>query len=358
MKTTLRATNLSSGAIRILNRSIELFELGVIIEREVDTIGTSLYTRVNGEVLSSGGEKTDTVYRALYKLAADYDGLTVGTGDLTKDVDMSNLYSYRGSVSGFTWYFGYQIQEKKNSFEYWNSICESSFCAMFQTRTGQKRITAWIDRDDFNHPTHSGSIIVRDSIDSFQKTKSADTYNEFFIRFNYDPETNKCNRSILITKVSEASFPLEATLDANGQPVWYSYVGGIPTYAAAKWLWDGCHAKWEKTHVVNQMSVDLPYFPDLKLYEDNPAETDGVGLDSSAYRFLTYVIAWMMDERVEVKYSLPLNSQNIIIEPCDPVRFTDVVFTNGDLRVGWIEGVEIDTKNDVLIITTILEATS
>ena len=107
---------------------------------------------------------------------------------------------------------------------------------------------------------------------------------------------------------------------------------------------------------VNQFSVDLLWFPDLRIYEDDTTETDGVETDSSAYRFLQKAIIWITRERALVEYSIPINQINILVELCDPIVFNDPIFTDGSDRDGWICGIAIDTTRDVIDITAILEA--
>lgn len=338
---------------KLTMRVNEFAVFGVI---PVDSIGTKLYTRINGEK-TLGGYASDTVLTAFQTLIETYDGLSSGISDLTKDVDFTNIPTERYNLTGHKWYVGRQLTDIKNSFEYYQELCKTSFVAMFQGRAGQKVITSWIDNVDYPS-THNGSVIVRDSFKEVKKTEAKDIFNDFFIRYNYDPGSGKCNRSMTITKVSESSFPASGTLDSFGNPVWWSYVGGISDYTSAAALWELCHVSWEKSHSVNQLSMDLPWFPDLRVYENDLTETDGVDIDSAPFNFLARAVVWLTREKSILSYSIPMTAINLLTELCDPVAVTDAILTGGNVMYGWVCGIEIDTEKSVINIQTITEPTS
>jgi hypothetical protein len=336
------------------NLTMRVNEFAVFGVVPVDSIGTKLYTRLSGEK-TLGGYASDTVLTAFQVMLESYDGLSSGISDLTKDVDFTTMPTTRHNTTGHKWYVGRQLLDCKSSFDYYQELCKNSFVAMFPGRTGQKIITAWLENTAYPS-VHDGSVIVRNSFKDAQKTDVKDTYNDFFIRYNYDAGSGKCNRSMTITKVSESAFPDVDTLDLNGNPSWWSFVGGISDYTAASGLWLLCHQSWEKTRSVNQLSIDLPWFPDLRVYENNLAETDGVDIDSASYNFLVAAVLWLTKERAIFNYSIPLTALNLTTEICDPVTVTDAIMTDDHARDGWICGIEIDVDSKLINIQTIMES--
>jgi hypothetical protein len=331
-------------------------EVSAIGVREISTLGTSLYTRLNGEVLAgtSGGVNSDTVFKAFKMMLHNYDGFTIGEWSSSCDVDLTNLNGERDDDTGKKWYVGRQLLEKVKGFDIFSELCRESFCAMFQSRTGRKIVTAFLDRTDHRHPKHDSSYILRDSIDTFEKTKVSDLYNEFTVNYSIDPETGKGMRSFTVAHVDESAFPLETDVDSSGNVIWPKYCSGFKNFSDAKSVWDLCHASYLQVKVLNEYNIDLKWFPDLRIYEGDETETDGVDVDSAAYNHLENAVGWLTKKKTKTRYAIALNRVNILAELCDPVVFKDDIFTYGEEREGLINGVEIDVKNDRLLIRTTL----
>jgi hypothetical protein len=348
----IRYTNMSVGSVRILSRELELFEVGAVIQRDIDTIGTELYTRVSGEYVSSPLVSSDDVYGAFYKILVDYDGLTVDSGDATTDVDTTNTSTYK--ITTENWYIGRQITEQRNSFEYLKELCAEGWCCMWQDRLGQKKLKSWRDGNTYPHSTHDESIIIRDSFYQVEKTKPSDTYNEFFVRYNYDPETGKCIKSFYVTRVDQDEFPEETDEDSDGNLIWKQWVGGVDDYTTATALWGNCHDKWLISKLVTTYSVDLKWFQDLRIYEDDLTYATGTGVNSAAYKHMTSAITWMGADKNLAKYSVALTASNLLVDIVDRIKVHDAIYTNGADKSGYVCGVEFDIKNDQIKLSTIL----
>jgi hypothetical protein len=154
--------------------------------------------------------------------------------------------------------------------------------------------------------------------------------------------------------VDASSFPLETDLDGAGNPLWPQYCGGFSDFDDAKTVWDLCHAAYLKMKILNEYKVELKWFPDLRIYEDNESETDGVDVDSAAYNHLINAISWLTKEKHTARYAIALNRMNILAELCDPIVFNDPIYSYGEDRTGIIGRIEIDVKNDRLLVRSTL----
>ena len=66
-------------------------------------------------------------------------------------------------------------------------------------------------------------------------------------------------------------------------------------------------------------------------------------------------IRWVCRQKAKVVFQTPLTASSIVSELLRTVEFTDPLFTNSGTRTGWISGIEIDTKKDLMKLTYILE---
>jgi hypothetical protein len=145
------------------------------------------------------------------------------------------------------------------------------------------------------------------------------------------------------------------TLTDHGSNVrkWVTWVGGINSYLTAKGYWEICYNSWLKTQTVNKMPSELQ---DCKWFIDG-AVYDGTGISddqSAAHKFLANLIQWSTRQKNRAVYSIPISSQNVLIDLLDVVKFKDQKYTNGDFRTGYIEKIKVNPRTDTIDIEAIL----
>jgi hypothetical protein len=347
---------------------LRIKSINVIGERKVDTISGDVYARAYGEwtgVSSTHYNSTNNVYDTFIHILEDYDGIP------KKLIDYTNLNSER-----IDWNIGRTLTEQKISVDYLNELASQSFVGIFTNRLGKRTLNAF---NNFDAPvttsgtgktqSHDDSIIVRDSIESFEKTDMAQVYNSFNLKYCYDPGSKEYLKAFNITNIGLTStgslqvFPSSSAVDSNGDLLWKQYFSGINQYAEAKLLWDSCQSSYTINGVVKPAQNDLnelPWFTDTALFNQDilaPGVTTsgwGSGLMSSAYYLLKLLIQWTTLQKYKVTYSIPLNANTINTELLDIIEFSDTYYTDGNPHFGWITSVEVDPVLSQLKLTALL----
>jgi hypothetical protein len=313
--------------IYALSLGLSIYEIGFVAERVISTENKALYPEVAGETIGNdGATETNNVHAAIRHILEDYDKIPSAL------IDYGNLSTTRGIDASYPWYLGRQLQERKNSLDYLQEICKQSFIGYFMSRSGKHTFSSWIDNTTTS-VVHDKSIIIRGSISNWDKTDLAVVYNDFNIQYNQNPGLNKLDRSLVVTNISAAAFPVITVLDTDDVPLWekYSNFPGIPkapisfnptavlptnpeigdsylatatangwitghyyaysgsawsdggtaaspsgwgypyAYAMAKTLWDGCNASYKKNFVIQQPGDDLSK---LEYYPDRSILSD------------------------------------------------------------------------------------
>ena len=178
-------------------------QFGFIAETTVDIIDGSLYARVNGEPYN--GTPTNTVNNAFKLLLETYDGIDPAA------IDYDNLDTTRN-----LWYCGRQLVDVKSSALYLKELCMQSFVAMYPSRDGKRKLTAWFDKTAATEFIHNNTSIIRDSIKVVERTKIHELYNEFFLDYSWNPGMSKFDSTFFVTKVDQVNFPIENNGDVNG----------------------------------------------------------------------------------------------------------------------------------------------
>ena len=324
--------------INIVDATLRIYEVGLFTTKYVDTIQGDLYGQVVGE--SSGRVQSNTVYGAFKLMLETYDKIP------STDIDYGNLPTMRGD-----WPVSRQMTEEKNSFTYLKELAEQSFVAIVPTRTGKRLLSAWRD-DKTLVATHTETSIVRDSIQKFQKTEIKDLWNSFFLAYHYNQATKKYDRSLgVLTGGAISTFP--PITDAS----WKDAVFGVnvTSYADAQALWGVCQRSYlrSKSQLIAPDSVSQ-----LNWYADSSVVTatssPGVSVDDSAYKFLNELCEWCTRQKETVTYKLPMSSTNLALELLDYIKFSDAIYTLNTQRPGWVTYIEVDTKNDQIILETTL----
>jgi len=319
----------------------DLFEIGLFTTKFIDTVQGDLYGAVSGES-NTDGATTGNVYGAMRLMMETYDGIS------PTQIDYGNLATTRSD-----WPVSRQMTEKKNSYDYIRELAEQSFVTVFPTRTGKRKLSAWRENETVV-AAHTEATIVRDSISSFIRTDLKDLFNDFVLEYAYNPGTKKFERSLAVRNADQTTFPdITAVVPAA---VWTDYVNGVnPTsYADAQIIWGLCHRAYLKSKATQKIPETLGK---LSWYTDSSSITTGpsVGcsVDDSPWKFLNGMAEWCTRQKEIVTYKLPLSAANLVLELVDHLTFSDAIYTSNIARPGWITYIEVDIKNDQIM----LEAT-
>jgi hypothetical protein len=332
-------------ASQYLEHSLRISEMGFLGERKISTVKGDVYSRIKGETTHS--QETNNIYNVFRHILEDYDGLT------DAQLDYGNLAATRNS-----WHVGRQILDRKTSFEYLQELCKHSFVCLFPGRTGKRMLSAW--REDTTTPAvHDESIIVRDSIKNWIRTKVLDLFNTFKVKYNWYPAISDFNRAMFVDKVDQSSFPTSTATDSDGTLSWTKYFGGLDSYSDAKAIWEICHESYLRANIISSKISDditkLNYFIDVDTFSTETSYNVYKGTKSSAYLYLKNLVEWTSRQKDLVTYNLPLDSIQVKNELLMPVYFSDTIYTNSVQRKGWITKIEVDTKKDQLVVTSTLE---
>jgi hypothetical protein len=331
------------------NRVIHVKQWAIILELKVDVTDDNLYARVSGEL--QGANETNSVYEAVRHILENYDGISSG------DIDYGNMAAERSD-----WHIGRQLTDRKSSLDYLKELCRQAWFCIVPKRNGDRLITAWRENENFAAISNAEDDVLRDSIKKFSKTDASKVYNDFHLKYSWNPGTQEYDRGLIVTHTDEASFPAQgADGDGDGIDDWKTYVGGLndDSYADAKELWEAAHDSYDRIEQVQRLPDShgkLDWFIDILIFNPD-ADFTHQGVNSSAYRSLIHYVEWTTRQKDTVEYRLPINSTWITLELLSAVTFNDVQFTNDSDREGWVTMVKIDPRKDELVVRLILNPT-
>jgi hypothetical protein len=208
---------------------IDIKQIALIGVSKIDTISGDIYTSVSGgektntsgAVSTDPGKITNDVYHAIMHILEDLDGIPKGL------IDYGTLATTRGTGA---WHIGRTITDRKNSVDYLNELCSHSFVGMFSGRTGKRALRSWLSTtlDGEGNPvlaapvvtagngkttTHDNSLIVDQSIDSWDKSDISNVYNSFNLQYNFDPGSNNYLRNFIVSALDTlGSFPSSSAM--------------------------------------------------------------------------------------------------------------------------------------------------
>ena len=347
--------------------SLAIKEIAVIGERSVNILGASIFARTTGETIANDGSTfANTVYKAFRHILEDYDGIP------TNFIDYGDLAESRNEGEAPGWPVSRTLTDQKNSSDYLNELCQHSFVAMFSGRTGKRTLRSlaagtgtltptWV------HTSGDGGVILAGSLGDYAKTDPSSLFNCFYIQYAYDPGSQQYVRGFNVNSLTIGpgfSFPASGTLDASGNPLWWSYFSGMqvsatdPTvgYSDAAAIWNLCQAAFLRNGCSKPVQGDiseLPWFTDSLIYDST--DSSGSGSASPAYLLLQMLATWATTQKETVSYCIPLNADTITTEMIDIVNFVDALLTRSAGRNGWITGIEYDCNNDQIKITLTLQ---
>lgn len=343
------SVSLKSKTAGVLIKNIRIKDVAIIGEYGVETISGDIFAKVQGETLHNNGiDKTDNVYNVFRRILEDYDGIPSAL------IDYGDLPTTR-----INWIIGRTLTKQKNSVEYLSELAAHSFVGIFTGRTGKRMLRTF---QNVSAPLpiamHDDNLIIRNSINKYEKTNISQLYNSFFLQYHYDEGARKFLRSFNVTNIGEgAIFPDESETAVDpvmgAIPKWWLYFGGLPSdttsYNEAKTIWNMCQNSYLQNKIIRQAQNDasqLNWFIDSLLYDES--DLSSTGDSSAAYKFLYLFAKWATLQKYNVSYSIPLNNTTILSELLDVINFKDTIYTNKNNQIGWMTGIELDTENDLL----------
>jgi hypothetical protein len=190
------------------------------------------YNGSTGSDITATPVETNTVYSAIKHILQDYDCIPTPLLDLGEyEGDEGNLYATRGLAATNPWYVGRQIQDRKNSIEYIQELCQQAFLGYYISRKGKHTFKAWLE-DSGPTILHStclsdNGIVFRDSISEFKKTDLSNIFNDFNIQYNWNYGLNKFDKSIIVTHIDDAD-PGVTVLARTGMSYAHAPGDGFP----------------------------------------------------------------------------------------------------------------------------------
>ncbi|MDG5817181.1 hypothetical protein QA601_18955, partial [Chitinispirillales bacterium ANBcel5] len=76
---------------------------------------------------------------------------------------------------------------------------------------------AWLNTNFSDAPIFDESVIVRDSIKNFTKTKPKDLFNDFRISYAYNPGADKFDKVLFVTNADKQTFPVMDELEGGAE---------------------------------------------------------------------------------------------------------------------------------------------
>lgn len=341
---------------------VNLKECGIMGIRTTNPLNDEYYCRLKGEYLGPEGfkEETNTVYKAFKLILEQYDGIHY------LNINYTNLPIVRDD-----WSVGRQLTERKSSFEYLKELAQHSFVSIYPMRNGNRALKAWREDTDLVKSFDS-STIIRGSIKDWEKTDVTDLYNDFRIWYNWSPAASTYIDSITLTNTNmyypiqigvtgaEAGFP-GATMMCdypNDLELWKTYVGGISpnSYTDAKVMWDYAHESYDIAGAVQPLPKNLsemPWYINTKQFKNE--EFSGASKSDSPFKYLQNLSEWCTLQKDQVKFNVPLTYDNVRLELLDYVSFADTIYTNNEVRYGWITVVEFVPIKNYMRLTVVLK---
>jgi hypothetical protein len=261
--------------------------------------------------IASGESGTTYVDDSISKIVTTYDSITC---DVT------------GITSRSTWPIGRTLIERKSSAEYIDELCKNAYMVGFIDADGTLTFRTWIDNVTPVY-TFTDANILRGSITDWNYSPLTNVYNDIAVKCGYDYGATEYGDTYKITRINEATFPLETE-------AWQSYVVGQSDYATAKAAWEQAKAGAHATGIVQVLPSSIG---ELQWYR-----TEASGAIDSAWEFVEICAYWLSRQKATCKLSSPINTATLALRLADPVNVNDVIYTNRSNLLGWIAGIDVD----------------
>lgn len=336
---------------------VKVKEAGFIGIRSTNPTVDEYYCRLKGELVD--GSESSNVYTAMRLMLESYDGIS------SSNIDYTNLPVVRAD-----WTVGRQLTDRRSSFEYIRELAKHSFVAVYPKRNGDRGLKAWREDTD-TKKTFTQAEIIRDSIKKWEKTDVTDLYNDFRLWYNWSPAAGNYQDSITLTNTSQyypvvggvtaaiAGFPsATAMMDyPDNLRVWKTYVGGVSpsSYQDAEIMWTFAHESYDIAGAVQPLPKSLSELPwYTNTYTFRGIVPPGASKDDSPFKFLENLALWCTLQKDEVRFDVPITTENATLELLDFVQVSDPIFSAGETRVGWITGIEIDPSKGYIRLAILL----
>jgi len=337
---------------------MQIKEAGIVGLRTTNPLNDDYYCRLKGETVN--GEETSNVYNAFRLMLETYDGIPGSS------IDYTNLPVVRKD-----WIIRRQLTERKSSFEYVKELAQHSFVAVYPKRNGDRGLKAWREDTDIIKAFNQSNII-RGTIKGWERTDVSDLYNTFRLWYNWSPAANTYIGSITLTYTDQyypvvggvtaaiAGFPgATMMLDyPSDKEVWRTYVGGVSpdSYSDAETMWRFAHESYDiagATQELTKSLSELPWYINTRRFEGAESGIEASKADSP-FMYLFNLAMWCTIQKEEVKFNIPITAENVVLELLDPITFSDTIYTDNTVRIGWITGIEIIPTKNYIRITAML----
>lgn len=106
----------------------------------------------------------------------------------------------------FNWHVGRTLTDKKPSLEYYRELARHGFLGLFIDTQGRVKVKSWVDNRTPS-VTFSSANILQGTLDEIRLTPIRRVFNDFTIRYDWNPASNSFNKQIVVTHVDEPAFP-------------------------------------------------------------------------------------------------------------------------------------------------------
>lgn len=106
----------------------------------------------------------------------------------------------------FNWYVGRTLTEKRPSLDYYRELARHGFLGLFVDTQGRVKVKSWVDNRTPS-VTFSSSNILQGTLGEITLTPLRRVYNDFTIRYDWNPASGNFNKQIVVTRVDEPAFP-------------------------------------------------------------------------------------------------------------------------------------------------------
>jgi len=179
------------------NSDLKIYQAAIGGEKQLRISDNTVFIKMLGETSSVGGDITNNVFHTFESILVDYDGINSAA-----DLDMTDIDSRK------QWNLGRQLTERKSSFTYLKELAMQSFCGLFPSRDGKRKLKAFRDFQDAQIVfSNDNGNIIENSITKFELSPINEVYNEFDIKYEYIESANRFDKSIFIKKVDEPALP-------------------------------------------------------------------------------------------------------------------------------------------------------
>ena len=101
---------------------------------------------------------------------------------------------------------------------------------------------------------------------------------------------------------------------------------------------------YNKTGVVKTAELNVDWFIDEETFNG----TDEINSFSSPILYLYNAVQWTTYQKEKVSISIPITSENLVLELLDYISYSDKINTNNVLRYGWITKINVDFNNFIM----------